>query len=144
MPQWVNEGFYQYQKRIRGRIRLDLIEITPEKRTRNPDLTRIMQSEESKIIQALPNNSRVISLDRQGKSCSTYDLSNKIEGWMEEGQSIAFIVGGPEGLSDGFLKKSNETWSLSQLTYAHTLVRVIVAEQIYRCFSILEGSPYHR
>jgi 23S rRNA (pseudouridine1915-N3)-methyltransferase len=144
MPKWVETGYTQYQNRIKGRARLDLIEIPAIKRGKNSNIPGIIQTEENKINLAIPNNARTIALDRVGKSWSTLEFSRKMNNWMETGQQIALVVGGPEGLSTDFLKKADEIWSLSNLTFAHPLVRVVVAEQLYRCFSILEGAPYHR
>jgi 23S rRNA (pseudouridine1915-N3)-methyltransferase len=114
------------------------------KRGKNADIKRIIQSEEMKIVNAIPDNAHTIALDRRGKSWSSRGLSSRLQGWMDTGDSIALVVGGPEGLSDSFIKAVDETWSLSALTFAHPLVRVILAEQLYRGLSILEGSPYHR
>jgi 23S rRNA (pseudouridine1915-N3)-methyltransferase len=97
-----------------------------------------------KIVNAIPDDARTIALDRRGKSWSSRGLSSKLQEWMDCGDSIALVIGGPEGLSDNFIKNADEIWSLSALTFAHPLVRVVLAEQLYRCLSILEGSPYHR
>jgi 23S rRNA (pseudouridine1915-N3)-methyltransferase len=144
MPLWVEAGYHEYAKRIRGRARLDLIEIPAIKRGKNADIKRIIQAEEMKIVNAIPDDARTIALDRRGKSWSSRGLSSKLQEWMDCGDSIALVIGGPEGLSDNFIKTADEIWSLSALTFAHPLVRVVLAEQLYRCLSILEGSPYHR
>lgn len=144
MPSWVNQGYDEYEKRIRGRASLELIQIGAGKRGKNADFTRIIQAEEQKIKEAIPERSHIVALDRKGKSFSTLDLSGKMKGWIDGGDKIALVVGGPEGLSPEFIAETHETWSLSSLTFAHPVVRVILAEQLYRCYSILEGSPYHR
>ncbi len=144
MPVWVEQGYLEYAKRIRGRVQLDLIEIPAIKRGKNADLKRIMKMEENKIINAIPDPARIIALDRKGKSWSSPAFTEKMQGWMDQGSQITLVIGGPEGLSNEFLKSADEIWSLSELTFAHPLVRVILAEQLYRCFSILQGSPYHR
>lgn len=144
MPNWVNQGYDEYEKRIRGRASLELVQISAGKRGKNADLARIIQAEEQKIRETIPERSHIIALDRKGKSFSTLDLSEKMKGWIDGGDKIALIIGGPEGLSSEFIAETHETWSLSSLTFAHPLVRVILAEQLYRCYSILEGSPYHR
>ncbi len=144
MPQWVARGYREYEQRIHRYARLELIEIPAIKRRKNADIPRIIQSEEKKIGHALPGQAQVIALDRSGKSWSTLQFSEKIRNWLESGQHIALVVGGPDGLSDDFIKHADETWSLSELTLAHPLVRVVLAEQLYRCFSILQGLPYHR
>lgn len=144
MPAWVTQGYEEYAKRIQGRARLDLTEITAGKRGKNADLKRIIASEEQSIVNAIPTDAKVIALDRLGKTWSTQALAKKMQSWIDDGDQIAMVVGGPEGLSDTFLKTVNQTWSLSDLTFAHPLVRVILAEQLYRCYSILQGAPYHR
>jgi 23S rRNA (pseudouridine1915-N3)-methyltransferase len=144
MPDWVTRGYLEYEKRIRGRTRLQLVEIPAGKRGKNADIPRIIQTEEQKIRGAIPQQAHIIALDRIGKSWSTIELSQRMQNWIDSGDQIALVVGGPEGLSDQFIQSANETWSLSSLTFAHPLVRVLLAEQLYRCHSILEGSPYHR
>jgi len=144
MPEWVTRGYQEYEKRIHGRTRLNLVEIPAGKRSKNADIPRIIHAEEQKIRYAIPDQTQVIALDRMGKTWSTVELSKRMQRWIDSGDQIALVVGGPEGLSDEFIRSANETWSLSSLTFAHPLVRVLLAEQLYRCHSILEGSPYHR
>ena len=144
MPDWVTRGYQEYEKRIRGRTRLQLVEIPAGKRGKNADIPRIIQVEEQKIRDAIPDRAHVIALDRIGKSWSTVELSQRMQIWIDSGDQVALVVGGPEGLTDEFVRSANETWSLSSLTFAHPLVRVLLAEQLYRCHSILEGAPYHR
>ncbi len=144
MPAWVQQGYSEYEKRIRGRVNLKLIEIPAIKRGKNADIARISAQEENNISSAIPEHARVIALDRNGQSWSTMALSKNMNRWIDHGDSLALVVGGPEGLSEGFLQRADESWSLSELTYPHPLVRIILAEQLYRCCSILEGAPYHR
>lgn len=144
MPQWVEQGYNEYEKRIRRQAQLKLVEIAASKRGKNADIARIIKTEEKKIRNAIPKNAHVVALDRLGKPWSTLQVAEKIRSWLPVGNQVALIVGGPEGLSEAFRKDCNELWSLSALTFAHPLVRVILAEQLYRCFSILDGSPYHR
>ena len=144
MPQWVEQGYQEYQKRIRGRIRLTLIEVSAIKRGRNADIDRIVLQEEKRLFDALPRDAYVIALDRIGKSVSTKDIASRMEPWMQLGQPVCLLVGGPEGLSPQGLKSADEVWSLSALTFAHPLVRVMLAEQLYRFFTIVENLPYHR
>ena len=144
MPQWVEQGYAEYEKRIRGRIKLKLVEIPAVKRGRHANLARITQTEEKRLFDALPKSAYIIALDRIGKTVSTLDIAHKMEPWLQQGQPICLLVGGPEGLSNDALNMAHETWSLSALTFAHPLVRVMLAEQLYRCYSIVEGLPYHR
>ncbi|NKB62647.1 MAG: 23S rRNA (pseudouridine(1915)-N(3))-methyltransferase RlmH [Gammaproteobacteria bacterium] len=144
MPQWVEQGYKEYEKRIRGRVKLQLLEIPTLKRGKNADIKRIIQQEEQKVISAIPSGAHMIALDRMGKTLSTLDISSRMDQWLGEGRPIVLLVGGPEGFSRALLNQADEVWSLSALTFAHPLVRVMLAEQIYRCYSILEGLPYHR
>lgn len=144
MPPWLDEGFRGYQKRIRGSASLNLIEVPAVRRGKNPDLARIIRDEEQKISELIPPGNHVIALDRKGKTFSTLELTERCRDWMQDGVRISLIIGGPEGLSENFLSGCDETWSLSTLTFAHPIVRIMVAEQLYRCLSIIDGSPYHR
>ena len=144
MPAWVNQGFLEYQKRIRGRYCLNLVEIPALHRGKNADLGQIKRQEEIKIRELIPLPSRMIALDLRGISWTTEQLTQNMQRWMDHSEKITLVVAGPDGFSDQFLSESSEVWSLSDLTFAHSLVRVILAEQIYRGFSILEGLPYHR
>ena len=144
MPHWVTEGCAEYQRRIRGRVALKLVEVPAVKRGKNADLARAALEEERRLTAAVPGGCRLIALDRQGRQMSTMDIVRRMEGWLGDGEQAALVVGGPEGLSGDFLAKADECWSLSALTMAHPVVRVVLAEQLYRCWSILEGLPYHR
>lgn len=144
MSSWVMQGYEQYAKRIQGRMQLNLIEVPAIKRGKNADIGKITQLEERKIREVIPKKARVIALDRLGKTYATEAFSEKMQDWLAQGEQVALVVGGPEGLSDDFINNADESWSLSTLTLAHPLVRVVLAEQLYRCFSILEGAPYHR
>ena len=144
MPTWVRQGFDQYAERIHGRCALNLIQVAAERRGKKPDRGQIFAREGARLERALPPGSRVIALDRGGKTCSTVEMSRQMEEWMRHGEQVALLVGGAEGFPPQLLRTAHETWSLSALTFAHPLVRVIIAEQVYRCFSLLEGLPYHR
>ena len=144
MPSWINDGYQEYEKRVRGRFNLQLVAVPAGKRTKNSDLNKITAEEENKINQIIPANVRRIALDRRGKSWSTLAFAKRMEEWMAQTQNIALIVGGPEGLSEKFISECDESWSLSELTFAHPIMRVILAEQIYRCCSVIDGGPYHR
>lgn len=144
MPDWVAAGFNEYARRVRGRCRLKLIEVPARNRPRNADLSRIVEQEGVQLLKAAPRGSRLIALDRGGRQFSTEQLANKMDDWLQTGQPISLLVGGPEGFSAQVLEEVDESWSLSSLTFAHPLVRVIAAEQLYRAWSILESLPYHR
>lgn len=144
MPDWVRQGYHEYAKRIRGRCALNLIEVAAERRGKNTDCGTTAARETARQMRAIPPGTRVIALDRGGQTHSTVEVSRRMEAWMRDGEQVSLLVGGAEGLSGQLLRDADETWSLSALTFAHPLVRVIVAEQIYRCYSLLEGLPYHR
>lgn len=144
MPSWIIEGYETYAKRLPPEFKLQLIEINAEKRTKNSDIDRILTREGGALLQAVPPHNRIIALERNGKSHSTQQLANKLNTWQQDHQDISLLIGGPEGISPDSLHKTDELWSLSDLTLPHPLVRVLLAEQIYRAWSILAHHPYHR
>lgn len=144
MPDWVNAGYQEYAKRFPPSCTLDLIEISAEKRTKNADIPRIMQHEGEKLLSQIKPGNRVIALDVLGKSWSTEQLSQNLSAWHHEGRNIDLLIGGPDGLSQECLKKADTKWSLSPLTLPHPLVRIVLAEQLYRALTIMQGHPYHR
>ncbi len=144
MPAWVNTGFQEYQKRIPACCTLELIEIPLQKRTKNADLTRIQQEEGKQILAAIPTGSHVIALDERGKMWDSLSLSQQLARWMLDFSTVSLLIGGPEGLAPACLQRAQQHWSLSPLTLPHAIVRVVVAEQLYRAWSILHHHPYHR
>lgn len=144
MPTWVTDAFEIYQKRMPKQCQLQLVEINAKHRGKNADITRILRDEASAITAAIPTGALVIALDRKGKNIDTVGLSSSMRKWIDENQDIALIIGGPEGIDPQLIAQANQTWSLSKLTFAHPLVRVMVAEQVYRAWSILANLPYHR
>lgn len=144
MPGWVQQGYDEYAKRMPKECHLILKEVTPGKRGKNSDIVRTVRDEGDKMIQAIPAKTHIVTLDIPGKPWTTPELSVAMKKWMESGQNIALMVGGPEGLADSVKKLANESWSLSRLTFPHPIVRILVAEQLYRAWSILNNHPYHR
>lgn len=144
MPSWVSEGYEEYAKRMPSDYRVQLIEIVAEKRSKNADLKKIIAIEENKIADAIPKSSYCIALDRTGKMVDTKTLAKRLQTWHDNQQTICFVIGGPEGLSESCLKKADEIWSLSAMTFPHPLVRIILSEQLYRAWSITVNHPYHR
>jgi len=144
MPQWVEQAYNEYSRRLPRHCSLNLIEITAGKRSKSADVSRINREEGERLLQAIPDGSRVIALVRTGKEKSTEQLSGNMENWLASGQGVALLVGGPEGLSEACLERADECWSLSKMTLAHPLVRVVLAEQLYRAWSIIANLPYHR
>ena len=144
MPGWVDEGFADYAKRLSGDISLELVEITAGKRLKATDLARVKEQEGEALLSALRPQERVIALDVLGRSLATEDLAATLKDWQVDGRPAALLVGGPEGLSKAALDRADEKWSLSRLTLPHPLVRIVVAEQVYRAWTLLKGHPYHR
>lgn len=144
MPSWVQQGYEEYARRLPKECELVLKEIAPGKRTKNSDVARIVRDEGDRMIAAIAKGMHVVTLDVPGKPWSTPELSLAMRRWLESGQDVALLVGGPEGLSDSVKQLARESWSLSKLTFPHPLVRIVVAEQIYRAWSILQNHPYHR
>jgi 23S rRNA (pseudouridine1915-N3)-methyltransferase len=144
MPGWVDEGFNDYAKRLSGDISLELVEITAGKRLKATDLARLKEEEGEALLAALKPQERVIALDVQGRPLSTPDMATTLKHWHIDGQPAALLIGGPEGLSRAALERADEKWSLSRLTLPHPLVRIVIAEQLYRAWSLLKGHPYHR
>ena len=142
MPQWVRDGYNEYAKRLPHECELVLREIAADKR--GGDVSRATKEEGERMIAALPGKAHIVTLDIPGKPWSTRELSLALRRWLENGKPLALMIGGPEGLSQQVRDLAHESWSLSPLTFPHPLVRVIVAEQIYRAWSLLHNHPYHR
>jgi len=145
MPAWVSEGFLEYSKRMPREMLLLLRELKPAQRTGAAgDLPRWLESEAARINAALPPDVLRIVLDERGRSFSTRDLAGRLERWRGDGRDTAFIIGGADGLAGDIRKGADLLWSLSPLTLPHGLVRIILAEQLYRAASLLANHPYHR
>jgi 23S rRNA (pseudouridine1915-N3)-methyltransferase len=144
MPGWVQQGYDEYAKRLPRECELVLKEIAPGKRTKNSDVARIVKEEGERMIAAMPQSTHIVTLDIPGKPWTTPELAQAMQRWLEGGQHVSLLIGGPEGLADSVKQLARESWSLSKLTFPHPLVRIVVAEQIYRAWSILNNHPYHR
>lgn len=144
MPAWIQAGYEEYAKRLTLDCRLKLIEITAGKRTKNSDVARILQEEGERTLAHIPSNSLVIALDVKGQNWDTPTLAQQLNKWQHDGRDVSLLIGGPEGLAANCLATAEKKWSLSALTFPHPLVRIIVAEQLYRAWSLLKGHPYHR
>ena len=144
MPEWINTGYAEFSKRMPSELQLNLIEVTPSIRNKATPTKNNIKEEGERIQSAIPANSKLITLDEKGKKFSSSDLSKKMQDWLPQGQDIAIIIGGADGIDPIIKQQADETWSLSSLTMPHALVRVFIAEQLYRAWSILKGHPYHR
>jgi len=144
MPAWVQSGYQEYARRLPAECALHLSEIPLGHRGKGSDPRRAVREEGARMLKAVPKGARLIALDVKGRPWSTEQLAHALEGWLGEGRPVALLVGGPEGLSEECLAQAGQRWSLSPLTLPHPLVRVVVAEQLYRAWSILRNLPYHR
>jgi 23S rRNA (pseudouridine1915-N3)-methyltransferase len=143
-PEWVSAGFSEYRKRLSHWLPLDLVEVAPGLRGKGRDAQRAMQEEGARVLAALPKNALLVTLDGRGKPHSSEQLAQRMEFWRTHGRDRAVLIGGPEGHAPEVLAAAHETWSLGPLTLPHMLVRLLVAEQLYRACSILANHPYHR
>jgi 23S rRNA (pseudouridine1915-N3)-methyltransferase len=144
LPDWVNSGFREYQKRLRSPLTLELHEIPVATRRAGESPQRAIQREGADMLAALGKDDFVVALEITAKAMNTEQLSAWLAERMRDGRSLALLIGGPDGLSPLCLERADQSWSLSPLTLPHALVRVVVAEQLYRATSLLAGHPYHR
>ena len=143
-PAWIKEGVAEYQKRMPRECAFEIREIAVAKRFKNDSLDRLKQEEEKGIRKQYVKGARLVALDREGSIWSTADLADKMKQWMNNYSHIQMVIGGPDGLSKSCLDDMDDTWSLSRLTFPHFLVRILVAEQLYRAWSMLNNHPYHK
>jgi 23S rRNA (pseudouridine1915-N3)-methyltransferase len=144
MPDWVTQGYEEYVRRLPRECELILKEIAPARRGKNADIARLREDEGERMLAAVSRDEYVVALDVGGKPWSTPDLAHNLDRWLANGRDVALLVGGPDGLSPACRQRADQAWSLSPLTFPHPIVRVIVAEQIYRAWSIRQNHPYHR
>ena len=143
-PAWVSDGFAEYRKRLSHWLPLELVEIAPGVRGKGRDAVRATADEGARVLSALPRGAHVVTLDGRGRSWTSEDLAKRLEAWRQQGSDLAFLIGGPEGHAPDVLAAASESWSLGPLTLPHMLVRLLVAEQVYRAASLLANHPYHR
>ena len=143
-PAWVEAGFQEYAKRLAPVCSLHLVEIRPASRAAASDPARCRETEAKRIRAAIPAGAWLVALDEHGELWTTAALARQFQNWMTSAREVAMLAGGPDGLDPGCIAEARQVWSLSPLTLPHALVRVIVAEQIYRAWSILQQHPYHR
>lgn len=144
LPDWMNAGFAEYAKRMPRDLPLELVEIKPEPRTTGKTIEAMMAAEAKRIDAALPTRCRRIALDERGEALDTRLLSQRLGHWQGEGDDIAFLIGGPDGLDPTLKQGAHEKLRLSSLTLPHGLARVVLAEALYRAYSLRIGHPYHR
>ncbi|MCB1663924.1 MAG: 23S rRNA (pseudouridine(1915)-N(3))-methyltransferase RlmH [Pseudomonadales bacterium] len=144
MPDWVNSGFNEYAKRLPHELKLEVIEVPLGQRGKGADIQRAIAKESRQLLAAIEEKDQVVALDVKGSAWSTEQLAQKLSEWQMSGTNVALLVGGPDGLSPDCLQRAGQSWSLSKLTFPHPLVRVVVAEQLYRAWTLLNNHPYHR
>jgi 23S rRNA (pseudouridine1915-N3)-methyltransferase len=143
-PGWVAEGFAEYRKRLSHWLPLDLVEVEPGLRGKGRDAARAMGDEGARVLAAVPKGAVVVALDGRGRAWSSEELAQRLQHWRNGGRDLALLVGGPEGHAAEVLDAAGERWSLGPLTLPHMLVRLVVAEQLYRAAALLANHPYHR
>ena len=144
MPQWVRDPFEDYISRLGSALKVSLTEIDPGARTAGRSPAKAIETESERILAAVRPSEFVAALDERGTEMSTRELASWLATRLRDGSDLAFLIGGPDGLGPQVLQRANFKWSLSRLTFPHALVRVLLAEQLYRAHSVLAHHPYHR
>ncbi|MFT5806898.1 MAG: 23S rRNA (pseudouridine1915-N3)-methyltransferase [Moritella dasanensis] len=144
MPAWVEIGYKEYARRFPKDMPFELLEISAGKRGKNADIKRILELEGVKTMQAIPKGNRIVTLEVTGKPWTTEQLAVELDKWKHDGRDVSLLIGGPEGLAPECIAASEQRWSLSPLTLPHPMVRVVVAEALYRAWSVTTNHPYHR
>jgi 23S rRNA (pseudouridine1915-N3)-methyltransferase len=144
MPSWVENGFGEYAKRMPPECKITLKEIRAADRTGGKPAAIVMLLERERIEAAIPKGARIVVLDERGKDLTTLELSQKLTQWQQDGRDVAFVIGGADGLDTEFKAKADDLIRISSLTLPHGMVRVLLAEQLYRAWTITQNHPYHR
>ena len=138
------EGYADYTKRLSRELPLELVEVAPGMRGKGRDAARATHDEGERVLAALPKNAWVVALDGRGKPYTSEQLAERLAAWRQQGRDLAFLIGGPEGHAPDVWTRADERWAFGPMTLPHMLVRLLVAEQLYRACSILGNHPYHR
>jgi 23S rRNA (pseudouridine1915-N3)-methyltransferase len=148
MPDWVSAAFTDYARRLPAECSLHLHEVEPGRRSKSQSIERAMAEESERLLRVIdkviPKAALVIALDERGKSLTSTALAQHMQAWLPMGRDVVLMVGGADGLTAECLQRAEWRWSLSKLTLPHAMVRVLLAEQLYRAWSILNNHPYHR
>lgn len=144
MPDWVAAGFAEYAGRLPRELSLNLHALPGPSGAKSMDTATLLRREGEILLKAIPDGARVITLDEHGKCVDTRGVATRLAGWQEDGRDVALVIGGAAGLDAAVRARAEWAWSLSPLTFPHMLVRVLVAEQLYRAWSLLNNHPYHR
>jgi 23S rRNA (pseudouridine1915-N3)-methyltransferase len=143
-PAWIDSGYAEYADRLRGACKLELAVVPLARRTPSSPVGRALADEAERMAAAIPAGAHVVALAEAGKPWTTKELAAKLARWAESGAPVVLLIGGPDGLGPAAVERAVECWSLSSLTLPHGLARVVVAEAIYRAWSLLHNHPYHR
>lgn len=144
MPAWIQDGFHEYARRMPPEVRLELVELKPEERGAGRSTEKAMAAEGERVLAAVPAGAQLLALDERGRAVSTQGLAVMLADWMRDGTHPVFAIGGADGHAPAVRDRADKLVSLSTLTLPHGLVRVVLAEQLYRAWSILARHPYHR
>ncbi|MEW6097832.1 MAG: 23S rRNA (pseudouridine(1915)-N(3))-methyltransferase RlmH [Pseudomonadota bacterium] len=143
VPAWAEAAYDDYAKRFPPELRLELKAVKTEPRG-SKRLEALLAAERARIEAACPKDGRIVALDERGERVTTAQLSTRLAAWMQDGRDVAFLIGGPDGLDPALREGAHERLRLSDLTLPHAMVRVLLAEQLYRAWSLMVGHPYHR
>jgi len=144
MPTWISDGFNEYTKRMPREAKIELVEIKPEPRTTGKSMIQIMEAEALRLQSSLPKDVLRIVLDERGAHWTTKQLTQHLQTWLSSGRDVAFIIGGADGLHESIRGTADQLLALSSMVLPHGMVRVLLAEQLYRAHSLLNNHPYHR
>jgi len=144
MPSWVSEGASDYLKRMPREVPIEFVPLALGGRGKSQSTAKAIEQEGNTMLAAIRNDDHVVALDLGGKSWSTPQLSVQLQNWRESAKDVAILIGGPDGLDPRALARADQKWCLSNLTLPHPLVRVLLAEQLYRAWSITQNHPYHK
>ncbi|WP_027468331.1 23S rRNA (pseudouridine(1915)-N(3))-methyltransferase RlmH [Deefgea rivuli] len=144
MPNWISEGYAEYAKRMPRDFTLTLTELKPDKRISARTPQQVMAEEADRILAAIPDGARVLALDERGANWTTMKLAEQMKDWQIDGRETVFIIGGTDGLDPRIKQRADQLLQLSAMTMPHGMVRVLLAEQLYRAVSIINNHPYHR
>lgn len=143
MPDWVEKACAEYLKRMPREASVEIVEIRPDKRAAGKNAEVVQEAEATRILEAAGKDLLIV-LDEHGQEVTTTQLAQRMENWLAGGRDVALVIGGADGLHASLKKKADWLWSLSRLTMPHGMVRVVLAEQLYRAWTVIQNHPYHR
>ncbi len=143
MPDWVERACAEYLKRMPREVSVEIIEIKPDKRASGKNSKVVQEAEAARILEAAGKDLLIV-LDEHGQEVTTTQLAQRMENWLAGGRDVALVIGGADGLHASLKQKADWLWSLSKLTMPHGMVRVVLAEQLYRAWTVIQNHPYHR